>query len=57
MLRSPKEDAEMITYRKRPLKERKDMRNTVVKRRRSRALDRIRWASVVREANAKLKGL
>jgi len=38
---------------------RKDLalRNTVVKRRRTRAVDRTEWASVVREVEAKLKGL
>jgi hypothetical protein len=34
-----------------------DLRNMGVKRWRSRALDRTEWASVVREAKAKLKGL
>jgi hypothetical protein len=34
-----------------------DLRNIGVKRWRSRALDRAEWASVVREAMAKLKGM
>jgi hypothetical protein len=34
-----------------------DLRNMGVKRWRPRALDRTEWASIVREAKAKLKGL
>jgi ABC-type molybdenum transport system ATPase subunit/photorepair protein PhrA len=34
-----------------------DLRNVGLKRWRKRALDRIKWASVVREARVKLKGL
>jgi hypothetical protein len=33
------------------------LRNMVVKRRRRRAVDRTEWASVVKEVEAKLKGL
>jgi hypothetical protein len=34
-----------------------DVRNMGIKRWRSRALDRIEWASIMRQAKAKLKGL
>jgi hypothetical protein len=34
-----------------------DLRNTGVKRWRTRGLDRIEWASVIRKATAKLKEL
>jgi hypothetical protein len=34
-----------------------DLRNTGVNRRRSTVLDRTEWASIMREAKAKLKGL
>jgi hypothetical protein len=59
-------------YREGPCKQRKDMnlvrwnilslnksdlRNMGVERWRSRALDRTEWASIMREANAKRKGL
>jgi hypothetical protein len=33
-----------------------DLRKLGVKRRRTRALDRVEWASIIREAKAKLKG-
>jgi hypothetical protein len=34
-----------------------DLRSMGVKRRRVKALDRVEWASIIKEAKAKLKGL
>jgi hypothetical protein len=33
-----------------------DLRNMVIKRWRIKALDRVEWASIIKEAKAKLKG-
>jgi len=41
---------------RRPRKENKDKDKLCVKRRRTKALDREEWTSIVREAKAKLKG-